>query len=366
METMYRYWLCNVEGLGAVRIAKLLEYFESAEEVFKSSENQLILSKILPRKEIEKVLESKKNFGKMEEDYHKLKEQNIRFITTKDKEYPKRLKQIYNPPQGLYVKGSKLDLNMPTVAIVGARNCSYYGKETAKKAAMELAKKGVAIISGLAAGIDTNAHIGTLEACGKTIAVLGNGVNLCYPKENVKVYQNILKKGNIISEFPLNSPPLAMHFPQRNRIISGLADVVLVVEAKLKSGSLITADMALEQGKEVFAVPGRIYDALSEGCNSLIKQGAGIYTNVDDIAELLTINDDKKIVKDYKINEKENLGLAFEEEKVYSEVGLRPKCLTEIVDKCGFSTAKTAKILLHLEMSGLIKQTEKNFYVIKI
>lgn len=366
MEIKYRYWLCNVEGLGAVRIVKLLEYFGSATEVFKSSEEQLKASKILPKKAMECLLMSRKNFNKIEEDYHKLKEQNIRFITTQDEEYPTKLKHIYNPPQGLYVRGNLLDLDIPTVAIVGARNCSYYGKETAKQAALQLAKKGVTIISGLAAGIDTSAHIGTLEACGKTVAVLGNGINLCYPKENAKIYQNILKKGSIISEFPLNSPPLAMHFPQRNRIISGLADVVLVVEAKLKSGSLITADLALEQGKEVLAVPGRIYDALSEGCNSLIKQGAGIYTNVDDIVELLPINVDKKIVKDYKIHKKQNLGLAFEEEKVYSEVGLRPKCLTEIVDKCGFSTAKTAKILLHLEMSGLIQQTEKNFYVMKI
>lgn len=366
MEVKYRYWLCNVEGLGAVRIAKLLEYFGSAREVFKSSEEQLKSSKILPKKAIENLLVSRENINKIQENYHKLKEQNIRFITTEDEEYPEKLKHIYNPPQGLYIRGNILNLDIPTVAIVGARNCSYYGKETAKKAAMELAKKGVTIISGLAAGIDTSAHIGTLEACGKTVAVLGNGINLCYPKENVKVYQNILKKGSIISEFPLNSPPLALHFPQRNRIISGLADVILVVEAKLKSGSLITADLALEQGKEVLAVPGRIYDALSEGCNSLIKQGAGIYTNVDDIVELLTIKEDKKVAKDYKIHEKENLGLAFEEEKVYSEVGLRPKCLTEIVDKCGFSTAKTAKILLHLEMSGLIQQTEKNFYVIKI
>lgn len=363
IEKQYRYWLCNVEGLGAVRIANLLSYFGSAQEVFLCTEKNLKESRILHKKEINNLLLSKKDFEKLLLEYHKLPEQNIRFITPNDMEYPERLKHIYNPPQGLYIKGNPIQLeDMPSVAIVGARSCSYYGKETAKRAAIELAKQGITIISGLASGIDSEAHLGTLEACGKTLAVLGNGVDICYPSENEKIYQNILKKGSLISEFPLQSPPLSCHFPQRNRIISGLADVILVIEARLKSGSLITADLALEQGKEVFAVPGRIYDALSEGCNNLIKQGANVYTNIDDIAQSLNLKCGNKEKNDIKIN----LGLAHDEEKVYSEVDLQPKSLNEIVEKCGLSTAETAKILFQLELSGLIQQTEKNFYVIKI
>ncbi|KIR01783.1 Rossmann fold nucleotide-binding protein Smf possibly involved in DNA uptake [Lachnospiraceae bacterium TWA4] len=357
MEKIYRYWLSNIEGLGAVSIAKLLAHFGSGYQIFLATEDEF--NHLLPKKVKNCLLESKLNFNYYIDSYHKLQEEGIRFITPMDEDYPENLKNIYNPPQGLYIKGHLIKKKVPMVAIVGARNCTYYGKDLAKSIAKSLAEIGVTVVSGLASGIDAQAHIGALEASGVTYGVLGNGVNVCYPRENSRIYQNILTKGCLISEFPVDSPPLALHFPQRNRIISGLADVILVVEARLKSGSLITADLALEQGKDVFAIPGRVHDSLSEGCNSLIKQGAGIYTEINDLLELFHL--DTKETTKLSCNQK--LGLAFEEEKVYSELGLCSLALSEIVEKSGLDTANVMKILIKLEKKGLVKQTEKNFYM---
>ena len=193
------------------------------------------------------------------------------------KEYPERMMPFSDMPEGIYVKGRLPRDDRPSAAIVGGRVCSAYGREQARRFAREMAASGVQIISGLASGIDAAAHEGALEGGGTTFAVLGCGVNICYPRENYPLMRKILgQKGGVLSEFPPGERPLAWHFPQRNRLISALADLVLVVEARKKSGSLITADFALEQGKSVYALPGRVNDSLSEGSNRLIAQGAGI------------------------------------------------------------------------------------------
>lgn len=214
-------------------------------------------------------------------------------IEIKDKNYPEILKKIYSPPKVLYIKGNIDIINNKTIGIVGCRNASEYGKKAAKYFGFELAKKGFNIVSGLARGIDSYAHIGNIQALlenkntnkyGKPIAVIGNGLDIVYPKENIELEKKILEVGGaIITEYPVGTKPEKMHFPARNRIISGISKGIIIVEAKLKSGALITVDFALDQGKDVYVVPGNINSANSLGTNELIKQGAKIITNVDDI-----------------------------------------------------------------------------------
>ena len=217
----------------------------------------------------------------------------IEEIIINSKEYPEKLKNIYNPPLKLYVLGNKQLLNQKSIAIVGARKATEYGKKIAFKFSKELAENGINIISGLAKGIDTYAHLGTIQASiesknlkklGKTIVVMGSGFNNIYPKENIELARKVIKSGGcIITEYSAETKPEKMNFPKRNRIISGLSNGVLVVEANNKSGALITAEFALEQGKEVFAIPGDITKEQSEGCNELIKDGASLVTNSQEI-----------------------------------------------------------------------------------
>lgn len=214
----------------------------------------------------------------------------IKEISIESSKYPNILKRIYDPPKKLYVMGNEELLKINSIAIVGSRDNTEYGKEAAKYFAYNVAKQNICIVSGLARGIDSFAHIGALQAKGKTIAVVGNGLDIVYPKENAKLVQKIIKLGGaIISEYPIGSKPERFHFPARNRIISGLSNGVLVIEAKEKSGSLITADFAIEQGKEVFAVPGNINSLNSVGTNNLIKDGAIPVSNYKDILHWLNI-----------------------------------------------------------------------------
>ena len=207
----------------------------------------------------------------------------IKTISIENEKYPESLRKIYDSPKCLYVMGNVGILNAPSIAIVGCREATEYGKKAATYFAYNLAKQNVNIISGLAKGIDSYAHIGALQANGKTIAVIGSGLDIIYPKENEQLAKEIIAKGGaIISEYPLGTKPEKAHFPARNRIISGLSNGVLVVEAKEKSGSLITADFAMEQGKEVYAVPGNINSLNSVGTNNLIKDGAIPVSNFSD------------------------------------------------------------------------------------
>lgn len=210
----------------------------------------------------------------------------MKIIEKNDKSYPKKLLEIYNPPERLYIIGDEKILNEFSIAIVGVRNCTKYGKEIAKSLAYNLSKYGVNIISGMAKGIDSFAHIGTIMGNGKTVAVLGSGFNHIYPKENIQLFNEIIKSGGaVVTEYEENILPLPENFPKRNRIISALSEGVVVVEAGKRSGSLITAEIALEEGKEVFAVPGNITSYTSRGTNSLIKDGAKLVENVMDILE---------------------------------------------------------------------------------
>lgn len=214
----------------------------------------------------------------------KLDEKRIKSIRLGDENYPLKLQNIYAKPQNLYLIGDESLLNSKSIAIIGCRDCTEYGKNNAFRFGYELAQRGICIISGLARGIDAYAHMGALKAKGKTIAVLGCGLDVIYPEGNLRLYQEILRNsGAIITEYPIGTKPEKHHFPARNRIISGLSDGVLVVEAKRRSGTSITVNYALEQGKDVFAIPGNISSINSYGTNELIKEGAIPVTNVEDI-----------------------------------------------------------------------------------
>ena len=282
---------------------------------------------------------------------------SIQWIQQEDIEYPEKLRPYKGMPKTLYVLGGLPDPSRPSVAVVGARRSTSYGDNIARQFSAELAANGIQIISGLAWGIDTAAHTGALEGGGETYAVMGCGVDVCYPAGNRKLYEWILqeKRGGIISE----QEPLAGFFPARNRIISGLADLVLVVEAREKSGSLITADQALEQGKDVYVVPGRITDELSRGCLNLLKQGAGLADSPETLLEALhmTKNGRCKNSKNGKVL------LAKDENIVYSWIRLQPVSLDELVKKTGFPTTKVLQTLVLLQLGGHIREIRKNEYV---
>lgn len=286
----------------------------------------------------------------------------IQCYTPFHNEYPERLRACTDKPSSLFVKGEMPDDKIPAVAIVGARMCSAYGKEYAYHFAKELASRGVQIISGMARGVDSYAHRGALDGGGKTFAVLGCGVDICYPRQNYDLYRKIQEQGGVISEYDEGVPPYPANFPMRNRIISALADVVLVIEAKKRSGSLITADYALEQGKSVFALPGRLGDSLSEGCNWLISQGAGIAVSTEILLEELGIfNSDMG-----EIHKKNNFRLETEKKIVYSCLDFDPKSLSEITAETSLPIEKISGILLELELDGLIDEPMKNCYVKKL
>lgn len=273
--------------------------------------------------------------------------------------YPKRLKELSRMPEKIYVKGTIPDDNVPSAAIVGARMCSAYGRIQAFKYSKALSACGVQIVSGLAYGIDTEAHLGALEGKKPTYAVLGSGLDICYPSRNRKLYERILRDGGgIISEYPEGVPVKKYHFPERNRIISGLSDMVLVVEAKDKSGSLITAQYALDQGKTVYAIPGSVQEDLSRGCHRLIYDGAGIAYEPEVLLEEWGISSENM-----KKREKRKIGLASDLKLVYSCLDLRPKNTEFIIDRTGFSPEKVSNLLMELELLGLAREAGRHYYI---
>ena len=284
----------------------------------------------------------------------------IRCIDYYDEEYPEQLRNYEDMPRKLYVRGRLPEAGKPAAAIVGARMCSSYGRMQAFRFARELSKAGVQILSGMAYGIDSEGHKGALEGGGTTFAVLGNGVDVCYPAGNRALYQRILREnGGIISEYPPGTMARTYHFPARNRIISALSDVVLVVEAKEKSGSLITARCALEQGKAVYAVPGPVTEELSRGCHLLIYDGAGIaYSPEILLSEWGIIPEQSK-----KSMEKKKLGLATDLNMVYSCLDLRPKNPDDLIRETGLPPGKVNSLLLELELMGLAMEVGRHHYV---
>lgn len=289
-------------------------------------------------------------------------EGNICELVPGDALYPKRLTLIPDPPKQLYVLGGLPEENRPTAAIIGARECSEYGKFVAKKLGEALGKYGIQVISGMARGIDGISQEAALHAGGTSFAVLGSGVDVCYPLSNRGLYEELILKGGILSEYPPGTPAIGRLFPARNRIVSGLADVLIVVEAREKSGTLITVDMALEQGKEVYIVPGRITDRLSDGCNRLIKMGAGVLLNPDSfVEEFWGIAGQKKAAEP-------QMSLQGEEKKVYDKLEPVPLGIAEINARLDrpMEERKLATMLMKLCLEGVVEQASPGCFYKKM
>lgn len=361
-EREYLYWLSQVPDMGAVTIRRLWDRYHSFEYVYNMEETGLKNQGLVNGGQAKGLGLWKRQLARCRDDYRKMEEKGIRFVTFLDKEYPRRLEKLYGSPAVLYIRGRLPDEDRPTAAIVGARDCSHYGSQTAEHLGRSLAHGGVQVISGMALGIDGAGHKGCLRAGGDTYAVLSCGVDICYPRSHFSMYMEIPEKGGVISEYCPGQSPKACHFPMRNRIISGLADAVIVVEAREKSGSLITADCGLEQGKEIFAVPGRTTDTLSQGCNQLIRQGAGIVTCPGDILDFFHIHPEKKLI----VHEKSENGLAKKEKMLYSCLDLQPKFIDRIAEESGLTLGECLTLLLELELGGYIVQTAGHYYAKKL
>ena len=353
----YEYWFANMKGISAREKCQLHELFGTAQALYYIEEKALEKQGIADK--LRQIILRHPSESELEREFDKVKERGVRFVTMFDKEYPSRLKNIGSPPYAIYYKGKLPKEQQKTAAIIGARECSQYGRAMADEYARELARQGIAIISGMARGVDSTGQWGALQAGGESYAVLGCGVDICYPREHFSLYQRLEKQGGVLSEFPVGTEPLKSHFPARNRIISGLSDIVLVMEAKEKSGSLITADMALEQGKDVYALPGSATSKLSEGCHLLIKQGAGILISPEDLLLDMGISPKTSLT-----NQTENKNvLESEENIVYSCLNFQPLSPGYISAATKLPIQTVMDVLMRLELKGYIREVSKNNYV---
>lgn len=293
---------------------------------------------------------------KAELEIEKAQKAGVDVIALGDPRYPAALREIYDPPAVLYVKGSLPSADMPSVAVVGSRVASLYGRTMAEKISREVAAAGVTVVSGLALGIDTAAHEGALAGGGKTIAVLGGGIGRLYPPQNKRLAEKIAASGAVISEYPMDMEAQPGFFPMRNRVISGLSQAVLVIEARQKSGALITADLALEQGRDVLALPGNADSSKSMGTNSLLKQGAKLVVSAADVLAELGFSAVKKA------KESRRKSLSAEEERVASLLEDGPLHLDEIAESSQFSLQKSLSVLSYLEMKGVVKETPGKYF----
>jgi DNA processing protein len=376
-----KYWLALmlVEGVGNIGFTTLVKTFGLPGEVFNAPVHHLRKTPGIGPQLADRI-KSFSQWPQVEKELAAAREQQVSIITYHDPLYPKNLLNIYDFPPVLYVKGTlrEEDIN---IAVVGSRAASTYGKFSTERLCRELAMRGITIVSGLARGIDTAAHQGSLAAKGRTIAVLGCGLDIVYPPENKELFKKIPLHGAIITEFPFGTPPHGPNFPARNRIISGLSLGVVVVEANEKSGSLITARLALEQGREVFAVPGSIDASGSKGANKLIKQGAKLIENADDILEEIipqigmkrdfpfpakveTAKDDAEIPPaDGRTSQLE--ALTNREGNLLARISTSPVSIDNLIAQTGEKAGEVLNNLLLLELKGLIRQLPGKLFILK-
>ena len=346
------YWIAlNIIGLSPAKFKKIYSKVKNIKEIFYMKIDELV-SLGLSKEIAEKII----NWEKLplKEEIEFIKNEGINILTIDQPDYPSLLKEIYDPPFLLYVKG-KIDFNQFMISIVGTRTPSIYGLKMAEKFAGQLASYGFVIVSGLARGIDTISHMATIRAGGKTIGVLGSGFRNFYPPENKKIEKDIIENGAIITEFPSYTIPEKYNFPRRNRIISGLSKGVVVIEAGPKSGALITAYYALEQGREVFALPGRVDTLYSKGTNKLLKEGAILVEDVNDIISALNIE-----VK--KIEKKEKEEKLEEEERKIIDILNEPLQLEEIILKTKMKPEILLQTLTKLQLNGIIEELPGKIY----
>jgi len=350
------YWLALslTPGVGSTLMRRLLDQFKTPEAVFHAPAKELSKIEGLGEKVVQEIRKGPLE-KVVEKELYLLREAGGRVITLQDEEYPKRLKDIYDPPALLYVRGELKKEDELAVAIVGSRKTSPYGRWLTEKLSQELARHGVTIVSGMARGIDSLAHWGAISGAGRTIAVLGCGVDVVYPSENRNLFAKIIDHGAVLSEFRMGSPPEGGHFPRRNRIISGLAIGVVVVQASEKSGSLITAGYALEQGREVFAVPGNVGTESSRGTHRLIKEGAKLVESSEDILEEILPQWAGEREATPKV-ETQKADLTEEEKVLYELLGETPLHIDTMIRESRLDPGKVSSLLLNLELKGLISQ----------
>lgn len=362
-----KYWLAlnRIKEVGPVSLKRLISIFKCPEEVFKASYKSLLsLQDIGPIRA--KSISEFNQWDEIEKEIVKIRKNKIKVIRYNDNEYPELLRDLEDPPILIYCIGELLENDKHSVAIVGSRRMTPYGSAVAEKLAYELASLGITIVSGMARGIDSIAHKGALRAKGRSIAVLGSGVDKPYPIENKNLFNEISSCGAVISEFPLGTSPNKENFPKRNRLISGFSLGVIVVEATINSGSLITANYALEQGREVFAVPGNIFSKNSEGTNLLIKKGAKLVDRVEDVLEELAPKL-KKLVELSNISKEKRVLLEIndEEKAIFNILGEEPKHIDNISRELNIPIAQLSCILLNLELKGVVRQLDgKKFCLI--
>ncbi len=353
--------LALTPGLGSRLSARVLHKFGSPDGVFRASLADLE-SCNLPAQAAQAMVK-KESFKRAEKELDGVRKiTNCRLLNWTEPEYPRTLLQIYDPPVLLYVRGDVQVLNLPSLSIVGTRRPTLYGTQMAQLLGRELAARGVVIVSGLARGIDAIGHQGALDANGRAIGVLGTGIDVCYPKENKKLYEKVLERGAIITEFPLRTHPAPENFPMRNRIVAGMPLGVVVIEGAQYSGSLITARLATEFGREVFGVPGNVTQPVSFAPNQLIKQGAKLVTNADDVIEELPTPVRAALVQaEQPEAERRNLlaaaSLNGSEKKLYELLNAdEPKPIDDIVERSGLNSSEVLATLFNLEMKGIIRQ----------
>jgi len=344
---MYYYWLTSIEGISTRKIFNIIDYFGSVQNAWNGNFQDFCSIKGISSSIANRIIE-RKNEKKLLEEIRQIELKGINIITIDSEKYPERLRNIYDPPLVIYYKG-KLHSYTGYVGVVGARKCTQYGRAAARNISQLLSKYDICIVSGLARGIDTAAHMGALDERGVTYAVLGCGLDIVYPPENKKLFQEIERKGAIISEYPPGTKPYPGNFPARNRIISGLCDGIVVVEAGEKSGALITANFALEQGREVFAVPGSIYCDTSKGTNSLIKDGAKMVTDIEDILVELHINPKENNVR------KTTDTFSEAEKKLMNIISNSPVTIEELFQKSALKVSEINSLLTTMELRGIIK-----------
>lgn len=360
VHNKYDYWFAGITVLPGRKKICLKNMFEDTKLLYHEKSKTLEHISFMTEREREGLAAAQsKSEQELEQEWEYCINNQIKLVLWEEEAFPTKLKNIYNPPYGLFYQGRFPDHRQTAIGVVGARNCSAYGKAAAMKIGEGLAAAGLAVISGMAAGVDGAAQKGALNSDGYTCGVLGCGTNICYPASNRELYQQLIKKGGILSEYPPHTRPLAMYFPQRNRIISGLSDGVIVVEAKERSGSLITADFALEQGRDVYAVPGRICDTFSQGTNRLISQGAGIFLNMEDFLKEMHIfmkTEDNSAGK-------EKIVLENLERLVYSCLDLTPRNLETLMMETGLTLGVLIENLEVLRQRGIVSEVYKNYYI---
>ena len=366
-----KYWIAlkSIKGIGNVIFPLLVDKFGSLPAIFAVPVSELMTVPGIT-KNIASAIAGFKTWDQIKKELELIDRNEIQFITYQDNLYPQKLLNIYDRPPYIYVRG-KLTADDINIAIVGSRAATAYGKYTTEKISRELAFKGITVVSGMARGIDSAAHRGALSAHGRTIAILGSGLDVIYPPENKNLYAEIVQEGAVISEFPPGTPPRPNNFPTRNRIISGMSYGVVVVEAGEKSGSLITVRLALEQGREVFAVPGSIDSTSSRGTNKLIKQGAILVENTDDILEEIlpqierTGTGKPSSSHPEVIEDKPAEALSTADRKIMTFMSDKRVHIDDLISLTGLSSSDILSTLTTLEIRGIVHQHPGKFFTLK-